>query len=137
MERWRYRGGFLRKDAATLTLRWRACVACVGVDSTARRSSTAARIKSNGAFLGNATAARSSGLTGHRSVPLGPFRVSLRSEIALAQLKSGAKEILVATDVAARGIDVKDVSLVINYDMAKSIEGRPPLISRAARMVLR
>jgi superfamily II DNA helicase RecQ len=45
------------------------------------------------------------------------------SEVALAQLKSGAKEVLVATDVAGRGIDVKDVSLVINYDMAKSIEG--------------
>lgn len=28
-----------------------------------------------------------------------------------------------ATDVAGRGIDIKDVSVVINYDMAKSIEG--------------
>ena len=28
-----------------------------------------------------------------------------------------------ATDVAGRGIDIKDVSLIINYDMAKSIEG--------------
>ena len=38
-------------------------------------------------------------------------------------LKSGGKDILVATDVAGRGIDIKDVSLVLNYDMAKSIEG--------------
>jgi len=30
---------------------------------------------------------------------------------------------LVATDVVGRGIDIKDVSMVINYDMAKSIEG--------------
>ena len=37
-------------------------------------------------------------------------------------LKEGAKDILVATDVAGRGIDIKDVSMVINYDMAKSIE---------------
>ena len=44
-------------------------------------------------------------------------------EFALASLKSGGKDILVATDVAGRGIDIKDVSLVLNYDMAKNIEG--------------
>lgn len=44
-------------------------------------------------------------------------------EYALASLKSGTKDILVATNVAGRGIDIKDVSMVINYDMAKSIEG--------------
>ena len=43
-------------------------------------------------------------------------------EHALSGLKEGAKDILVATDVAGRGIDIKDVSLVINYDMAKNIE---------------
>jgi ATP-dependent RNA helicase DDX23/PRP28 len=41
----------------------------------------------------------------------------------LAGIKDGSKEILVATDVAGRGIDVKNVSVVINYDMAKNIEG--------------
>lgn len=44
-------------------------------------------------------------------------------EYALASLKTGSKDILVATDVAGRGIDIKDVSMVINYDMAKTIEG--------------
>lgn len=44
-------------------------------------------------------------------------------EYALASLKQGSKDILVATDVAGRGIDIKDVSMVINYDMAKTIEG--------------
>ena len=43
-------------------------------------------------------------------------------ETALNGLKEGAKDILVATDVAGRGIDINDVSMVINYDMAKSIE---------------
>lgn len=50
-------------------------------------------------------------------------------EYALASLKSGAKDILVATDVAGRGIDIKDVSVVINYDMAKTIEGKSRLFS--------
>lgn len=45
-------------------------------------------------------------------------------EFALQSLKDGSKNILVATDVAGRGLDVKDVSLVLNYDMAKSIDGR-------------
>jgi superfamily II DNA/RNA helicase len=45
-------------------------------------------------------------------------------ELALAQLKNGSADVLVATDVAGRGIDVKNVSLVMNYDMAKTIEGK-------------
>lgn len=47
-------------------------------------------------------------------------------EFALSNLKAGAKDILVATDVAGRGIDIQDVSMVINYDMAKNIEGKNP-----------
>ena len=43
--------------------------------------------------------------------------------MSLASLKAGNRDILVATDVAGRGIDVKDVSLVVNYDMAKNIHG--------------
>ena len=38
-----------------------------------------------------------------------------------------------ATDVAGRGIDIKDVSLVINYDMAKSIEMYTHRIGRTGR----
>jgi len=54
-------------------------------------------------------------------------------DTALAGLKAGAKDILVATDVAGRGIDIKDVSLVINYDMAKSIEMYTHRIGRTGR----
>merc|ERR1719489_628624 len=54
-------------------------------------------------------------------------------ELALSGLKEGGKDILVATDVAGRGIDVKDVSLVINYDMAKSIEMYTHRIGRTGR----
>lgn len=54
-------------------------------------------------------------------------------EYALASLKNHSKDILVATDVAGRGIDIKDVSLVINYDMAKTIEDYTHRIGRTGR----
>lgn len=54
-------------------------------------------------------------------------------DYALTSLKQGQKEILVATDVAGRGIDIKDVSVVINYDMAKSIEDYTHRIGRTGR----
>ena len=54
-------------------------------------------------------------------------------EFALSGLKTGDKDILVATDVAGRGIDIKDVSMVINYDMAKSIEQYTHRIGRTGR----
>ena len=54
-------------------------------------------------------------------------------DLALSQLKQGQKDILVATDVAGRGIDIKDVSLVLNYDMAKTIQDYTHRIGRTGR----
>ncbi|KAH6564107.1 hypothetical protein BASA60_010468 [Batrachochytrium salamandrivorans] len=54
-------------------------------------------------------------------------------EASLLGLKQGTKDILVATDVAGRGIDVKNVSVVINFDMAKSIEDYTHRIGRTGR----
>ncbi|GBN17263.1 putative ATP-dependent RNA helicase DDX23 [Araneus ventricosus] len=54
-------------------------------------------------------------------------------EYALASLKTGTKDILVATDVAGRGIDIQNVSMVINYDMAKTIEDYTHRIGRTGR----
>ncbi|VDQ16389.1 unnamed protein product [Trichobilharzia regenti] len=60
---------------------------------------------------------------GYSAVVLHGGKGQEQREYALASLKSGQKEILVATDVAGRGIDIKDVSMVINYDMSKTIDG--------------
>ncbi|KAJ2082281.1 mRNA splicing protein prp28 [Coemansia sp. RSA 988] len=54
-------------------------------------------------------------------------------EQSLARLRSGEIDILVATDVAGRGIDIKDVSLVVNFDMAKDIESYTHRIGRTGR----
>jgi ATP-dependent RNA helicase DDX23/PRP28 len=43
-------------------------------------------------------------------------------EASLQSLRSGESDVLVATDLAGRGIDVPDVSLVINFQMASTIE---------------
>ncbi|KAH8321233.1 probable ATP-dependent RNA helicase DDX23 [Drosophila kikkawai] len=70
---------------------------------------------------------------GYNSCTLHGGKGQEQREYALAALKSGAKDILVATDVAGRGIDIKDVSLVINYDMAKTIEDYTHRIGRTGR----
>lgn len=54
-------------------------------------------------------------------------------EAALNALRSGESDLLVATDLAGRGIDVPDVSLVINYQMANTIEAYVHRIGRTGR----
>eukprot|EP00249_Psilotum_nudum_P015797 c25525_g1_i1 orf=2-2320(-) len=51
----------------------------------------------------------------------------------LAQFKSGRSPILVATDVAARGLDVKDIRVVINFDFPTGIEDYVHRIGRTGR----
>lgn len=54
-------------------------------------------------------------------------------EAALKQLRDGEVDILVATDLAGRGIDVQDVSLVVNFQMANTIEAYVHRIGRTGR----
>lgn len=49
------------------------------------------------------------------------------------RFRSGGLEILVATDVAARGIDVDDVDAVINYDIPHDVESYVHRIGRTGR----
>jgi ATP-dependent RNA helicase RhlE len=54
-------------------------------------------------------------------------------EKALDRFKKGLTPVLVATDVAARGVDVKDVGLVVNYDLPNEPEAYVHRIGRTAR----
>ncbi|KIK08712.1 hypothetical protein K443DRAFT_531100 [Laccaria amethystina LaAM-08-1] len=54
-------------------------------------------------------------------------------EASLQSLRNGESDVLVATDLAGRGIDVQDVSLVINFQMANTIEAYVHRIGRTGR----
>lgn len=54
-------------------------------------------------------------------------------ETALANFKSGSIKVLIATDIAARGIDVKGVTHVINFDLPVDAESYVHRIGRTAR----
>ena len=54
-------------------------------------------------------------------------------ERTIKQLKSGKLDILVATDVAARGLDVERISHVINYDIPYDTEAYIHRIGRTGR----
>lgn len=51
----------------------------------------------------------------------------------LREFKSGKSNVLIATDVASRGLDIKDIRYVINFDMPKNIEDYIHRIGRTAR----
>ncbi|MCC6491458.1 MAG: DEAD/DEAH box helicase [Pirellulales bacterium] len=54
-------------------------------------------------------------------------------ERTLEQFKSSRPPVLVATDIAARGLDIKDISHVVNYDLPETPETYVHRIGRTAR----
>merc|ERR1712173_212818 len=54
-------------------------------------------------------------------------------EQALLDLKSGDVNILIATDVASRGIDIQDITHVINFDFPRNIEEYVHRVGRTGR----
>ena len=62
----------------------------------------------------------------------GDMQQSVR-EKTVAQLKNGRLDILVATDVAARGLDVPRISHVVNYDITQDVESYIHRIGRTGR----
>jgi ATP-dependent RNA helicase DeaD len=57
----------------------------------------------------------------------------VQRERAIEQLRSGALDILVATDVAARGLDVERISHVLNYDIPHDAESYVHRVGRTGR----
>ena len=52
---------------------------------------------------------------------------------ALSLFKSGKSQVLIATDIAARGIDIPQLPLVINYDLPEETDGFTHRVGRTGR----
>jgi ATP-dependent RNA helicase RhlE len=70
---------------------------------------------------------------GYRSASLHGNLSQGRRQEALNSFRSGKSQILVATDIAARGIDVSNISHVINYDIPATPEAYIHRIGRTGR----
>jgi ATP-dependent RNA helicase DeaD len=70
---------------------------------------------------------------GFAAAPLNGDIPQAQRERTVARLKSGQIDILVATDVAARGLDVERISHVINYDVPYDTESYVHRIGRTGR----
>lgn len=71
--------------------------------------------------------------TGHSAVEIHSDRSLSQRKQALQGFKMGRYRILVATDIAARGIDVKGVEVVINFDLPETAESYVHRIGRTGR----
>jgi ATP-dependent RNA helicase RhlE len=69
----------------------------------------------------------------HEVVTLHSDRSQSQRNSALASFRAGRARVLVATDVAARGIDVDDIRFVINYEVPASADDYIHRVGRTAR----
>lgn len=60
-------------------------------------------------------------------------KTQLARETVLKRFKGGKLNFLIATDVAARGLDVKDIKCVINFDFPSNLEDYVHRIGRTGR----
>ncbi|HTL71229.1 MAG TPA: DEAD/DEAH box helicase [Candidatus Eisenbacteria bacterium] len=70
---------------------------------------------------------------GHKVVELHSDRTQGQRRHALNGFKSGLYRVLVATDIAARGIDVKEIGLVVNFELPDESENYVHRIGRTGR----
>lgn len=71
--------------------------------------------------------------SGHRAAEIHSNKSLTQRREALEGFKSGRYRILVATDIASRGIDVKGIELVINFDLPEDKENYIHRIGRTGR----
>jgi len=70
---------------------------------------------------------------GHTAAEIHSNKSMAQRKVALEGFKSGRFRVLVATDIASRGIDVNDISMVINYDLPDNLDDYVHRIGRTGR----
>jgi ATP-dependent RNA helicase RhlE len=70
---------------------------------------------------------------GHTAVEIHSNRSLPQRQEAMSGFKSGKYRVMVATDIAARGIDVEGISLIVNYDLPSTADDYVHRIGRTAR----
>lgn len=70
---------------------------------------------------------------GHTATEIHGNRSQSQRQAALAGFTKGNYRVMVATDIAARGIDVRDITLVINFDLPDNSEDYVHRIGRTGR----
>lgn len=103
------------------------------LDKQAKAESSKLTIVFNRTKHGANKIAKALTAAGYASEAIHGNKSQAQREKALARFKQGLVPVLVATDVAARGVDVKDVGLVVNYDLPNEPEAYVHRIGRTGR----
>ncbi len=77
--------------------------------------------------------ARDLNARGHRSVELQGNLSQNARDRAVAEFRSGRADVLVATNVAARGLDISHIAVVVNYELPESPQWLTHRVGRTAR----
>ncbi|XP_033248483.1 ATP-dependent RNA helicase vasa [Drosophila miranda] len=72
--------------------------------------------------------------TEHPTTSIHGDRLQSQREQALRDFKTGKMKVLIATSVASRGLDIKNVKHVVNFDMPKTIDDYVHRIGRTGRV---
>ncbi len=79
------------------------------------------------------TLSKNLSLRGHKVASIHSNKSQGQRQMAISQFRSSSIKILVATDVVARGLDIDDVTHVINFDLPSSYEDYIHRIGRTGR----
>lgn len=62
---------------------------------------------------------------GHQVTSLHGTKTAIERDRVIDDFRDGKSKVLITTNVAARGLDISQVNMVINYDMPQDAHGKP------------